>query len=215
MLLATLLFNPRWSRNLQSIITLVTTNGSSVQWSIIMNLKRRPLLLIFLLLLRGPQREPGVSWHDHQSWAFSSWSLSQASSMVTTSNIVSSGCMYLCIVTKQCKDPSTKRKGKRQRWHSGLRVDKVVSDTLLRQPLNLSFFLHKYNLWYLWQIWALHWGTGGHPEKCLFSDVDIDQYPYIHELPPTPQCLRIPFFIFENIQNYNQVSISRPFCIYR
>ena len=124
-------------------------------------------------------------------------------------------CMYLCIVTKQCKDPSTKRKGKRQRWHSGLRVDKVVSDTLLRQPLYLSFFLHKYNLWYLWQIWALHWGTGGHPEKCLFSDVDIDQYPYIHELPPTPQCLRIPFFIFENIQNYNQVSISRPFCIYR
>ena len=42
--------------------------------------------------------------------------------------------MYLHIVTKQGKDPSTKRKGKRQRWHSGLKVDKVVSDTLLRQP---------------------------------------------------------------------------------
>ena len=88
MLLATLLFNTRWSRNWQSIITLVTTNRSSVHWSRIKNLKRRPLLFIFLLLLRGPQREPGVSWHDHQSWGFSSWSLSQSSNMVITSNIV-------------------------------------------------------------------------------------------------------------------------------
>ena len=157
MLLATLLFNPRWSRNLQSIITLVTTNGSSVQWSIIMNLKRRPFLLIFLIiLLRGSQREPGVSWHDHQSWAFSSWSLSQSSSMVTTSNIVSSGCMYLCIVTKQCKDPSTKRKGKRQRWHSGLRVDKVVSDTLLRQPTSPREVTPKNVYFPMWILTVVH-----------------------------------------------------------
>ena len=69
-------------------------------------------------------------------------------------------CMYLHIVTKQGKDPSTKRKGKRQRWHSGLKVNKV-GDTL-RQT-----------------------------RKCLFSDVEIDHCPYLHELPPTHQCLRI------------------------
>ena len=46
--------------------------------------------------------------------------------------------MYLHIVTKQGKDPSTKRKGKRQRWHSSLKVDKVVS-SLVWFPNPLAF----------------------------------------------------------------------------
>ena len=64
--------------------------------------------------------------------------------------------MYLHIVTKQGKDPSTKRKVKRQRWHSGLKVDKVVSDTL-RQA-----------------------------RKCLFSDVDILTIVHISLSSPQP-----------------------------
>ena len=195
MLLATVLFNTRWSRNLQSIITLVTTNRSSVHWSRIKNLKRRPLLLIFLLLLRGPQREPGVSWHDHQSWRFSSWSLSQSSNMVITSNIVFYIIrIYVCISVLLPSRAKIHPPRERGRGNAGTPAWK----------------------WRRW--WVIHWGR---PENVYFP-MWILTIVHISLSSPQPFSASefgsrriIPFLIFENIQNYSQVSISRPLCIYR
>ena len=64
-------------------------------------------------------------------------------------------CMYLHIVTKQGKDPSTKRKGKRQRRHSGLKVVKV-SDTLLKQPTSPREVTSKNVCFLMWTLTIVH-----------------------------------------------------------